>query len=79
MLGNKPTSPNAFIRRCALCGSVKLLTADNFQIVPCFAKGFSCYSNDCDDESRKRKFFISEKSKVDFVDEAECVDDGQNS
>ena len=79
MLENKPNFPNVSTRRCSLCGSVKPLTADNFQILLFFAKGFSYYCNDCDIESRKQKSFISETSEVDFVVEAECVDDGQNS
>jgi hypothetical protein len=73
MLENKPNFPNVSTRRCSLCGSVKPLTADNFQSAPSFAKGFSYYCNDCDIESRKQKSFVSEKSKADIVVEVHHV------
>ena len=73
MLGKKPTLPDASTRRCTACGIEKSLTADNFQSVPCFAKGFSYYCNDCDIESRKQKSFVSEKSKADIVVEVHHV------
>ena len=73
MLGEKPTLPDASTRRCTACGIEKSLTADNFQIVPSFAKGFSYYCNYCDIESRKQKSFISEKSKANIVAEVHHV------
>jgi hypothetical protein len=53
----KPTLPGASTRRCTACGIEKSLTADNFQIVPSFAKGFFYYCNDCDIELSKQKSF----------------------
>ncbi len=64
MLKRKPNLPNASSRRCLVCGFEKPLTVDNFQIVPSFANGFSFYS---------RAIYLI------FVDEAESVDEGQNS
>ncbi len=68
MIGRKPNLPNASIRRCLVCGIEKPLTADNFQIVPFFANGFSFYCNDCDLESRKQKTFTREEFKLDIVE-----------
>jgi len=79
MLKRKPNLPNASSRRCLVCGIEKPLTADNFQIVPSFAHGFSFYCNDCDPESREQKTFTREEFKMDNVDEAKSVDDGQSS
>jgi len=79
MLKRKPNLPNASSRICLVCGIEKPLTADNFQIVPSFANGFSFYCNNCDPESRKQKTFTREKFKMDNVDEAKSVDDGQSS
>ena len=72
MLKRKPNLPNASSRRCSVCGIEKPLTADYFQIVPSFAKGFSFYCNDCGAESIKRKTLTLEEFKVDIVDEAEA-------
>ena len=79
MIGRKPNLPNASSRRCLVCGIEKPLTADNFQIVPSIKNGFTHYCNDCGAESIKRKTFTREEIKVDIVDEAESVDDGQSS
>ncbi len=79
MLKRKPNLPHASSRRCPVCGIEKQLTADNFQIVPSFVDGFSYICNNCDPESRKQKTFTREEFKVDIVDEAESVDDGQSS
>ena len=73
MLGEKPTLPDASTRRCTACGIEKMLTADNFQTVLSFAKGFSYYCNDCDIESRKQKSFISETPKANIVVEVHHV------
>ena len=71
MLGYKPNLPNPFTRICSICGIEKPLTADNFQIVPSFAKGFSFYCNNCDPESRKQKTLTLEEFKVDIDEDAE--------
>jgi hypothetical protein len=78
MLKRKPHLPNASSRKCPVCGIEKPLTVDNFQIVPSFQKGFSYYCNNCDPESRK-KTITREEFKVDIVDEAESIVDGQSS
>ena len=79
MIGRKPNLPNASSRRCLVCGIEKPLTVDNFQIAPSFAHGFTHYCNDCGANSRKRKTFTREEFKVDIIDEAKSVDDGQSS
>jgi hypothetical protein len=79
MLKRKPNLPHASSRRCLVCGIEKPLTADNFQIVPSIENGFTHYCNDCGANSRKRKTFTREEFKVDIIDEAKSVDDGQSS
>ena len=61
MLKRKPNLPNATSRRCSVCGIEKPLTADYYQIVPSFAKGFSFYCNDCNTEASKENPFTREE------------------
>jgi len=41
-------------RKCLHCGKIKPLTAEHFQIIRFFVKGFSFYCNACDSESKKK-------------------------
>jgi hypothetical protein len=47
--------PSISTRRCPICGKIKPLTAEHFQIIRFFVEGFSFYCNACDSESKTRK------------------------
>jgi len=42
-------------RQCPICRKIKPLTAEHFQLIRFFVKGFSFYCNACDTESKTRK------------------------